>query len=231
MATDIYSPIRSGYICVRADAKGQCCTADTRQQRPEEAHQLPERWTHCRGVIWKAGEAETPARPLFLSISSRTSMRHLLGGELRLNCVLICIIVHINEARLYEYSYFLFCCLIKKRRGWKGLGVGCGGLESRQSQQQNGMTGLRRRELLAGRKDWDLYVRCPGRATRQGGRVVVVWFGLSLDSRSRHQSTTQEPLVSCCMLSASKCQLRKCFSVGWRRAAALHLWRCRFEQV
>lgn len=37
--------------------------------------------------------------------------------------MLICIIVHINEARLYEYSYFLFCCLIKKQRGWKGLGL------------------------------------------------------------------------------------------------------------
>lgn len=66
--------------------------------------------------------------PFFLSISSRTSMRHLLGGEPRLNCVLICIIVHINEARLYEYSYFLFCCLIKKRRGVEeGVG-GCWGV-------------------------------------------------------------------------------------------------------
>lgn len=59
-------------------------------------------------MILKAAEAEIPARPLFLSISSHTSMRHLLGGELRLNCALICIIVHINEAGLYEYSYFCF---------------------------------------------------------------------------------------------------------------------------
>lgn len=137
MATDTYSPIRSGYICVSADAKGQCWKADTRQQRPEEAHQLPERWTHCKGVIWKAGEAETPARPLFLSISSRTSMRHLLGGELRLNCVLICIIVHINEALLYEYSYFLFCCLIKKRRGWKEMGVWGTGITTESAAEQN----------------------------------------------------------------------------------------------
>lgn len=70
----------------------------------------------------------------------------------------------------------------------------------------------------------EIYTCCPGRATHQGGSVVV-WFGLSLDSRSRHQSTTQEPFVSCCMSSASKCQLRKCFSVGRRRVAALHSFK------
>lgn len=37
-----------------------------------------------------------------------------ISGEEKLNCVLICIIVHINEVSAYEYA-FLFCCLIKKR--------------------------------------------------------------------------------------------------------------------
>lgn len=39
-----------------------------------------------------------------------------ISGEKELNCVLICIIVHINEVSAYEYA-FLFCCLIKKREG------------------------------------------------------------------------------------------------------------------
>lgn len=49
-----------------------------------------------------------PVRALTLAHISR---------EMRLNCALICIIVHINEASAYEYSYFLFCCLIKKGDG------------------------------------------------------------------------------------------------------------------
>lgn len=63
---------------------------------------------------------------------SRLVLQHSIsGGKLKLNCMPICIIVHINEAMLYEYSYFLFCCLIKKRSR-KGGG---GGLESWQDQQ------------------------------------------------------------------------------------------------
>lgn len=175
MATDIYSPIHSGNIGVSSNARAQSCTTDTKQQRPEEAHRLSVRWTHWKGVIWKAGEAEIPAHPLFLSISSHTSTQHLLGGELRLNCVLICIIVHINEYPLYEYSYFLFCCLIKKRRGWKGLGWGT---------WLGGVAGLND-DRISSRAEWCvcgaescsmaaktvIYTCYPGR-TRQCGDVV-----------------------------------------------------------
>lgn len=47
----------------------------------------------------------------------RHNTRKNISGEKQLNCALICIIVHINEAPAYEYSYFLFCCLIKKGEG------------------------------------------------------------------------------------------------------------------
>lgn len=60
-----------------------------------------------KGAILKTGEAEIPARPLSLNLLSYFNTASL-GGELRLNCALICIIVHINEAQLYEYSYFCF---------------------------------------------------------------------------------------------------------------------------
>lgn len=60
-----------------------------------------------KGVILRIGEAEIPACPLALNLLSYRNTASL-GGKLKLNCVLICIIVHINEAQVYEYSYFCF---------------------------------------------------------------------------------------------------------------------------
>lgn len=56
-----------------------------------------------------------------------------ISGEMRLNCALICIIVHINEASAYEYSYFLFCCLIKRGDGGRDDSDG-----DRAEQKQSG---------------------------------------------------------------------------------------------
>lgn len=61
-------------------------------------------------AILKIAEAKIPAPlpffppPLFPLLP----LPSVSGEKLRLNCALICIIVHINEASLYEYSYFCF---------------------------------------------------------------------------------------------------------------------------
>lgn len=55
-----------------------------------------------RESVLKIGEAAILSlQPPLLPLPS------ISGGKLWLNCGLICIIVHINEALLYEYSYFL----------------------------------------------------------------------------------------------------------------------------
>lgn len=59
-----------------------------------------------------------------------------ISGEKELNCVLICIIVHINEVSAYEYA-FLFCCLIKKREGGGDHDRASDGAEQKYSGRVN----------------------------------------------------------------------------------------------
>lgn len=75
-----------------------------------EPENFKDRWS--RNFPLPPHPPHTPPRALTLTSVSR---------EKSLNCVLICISVHINEPIAYEYSYFLFCCLIK-RGGREGEG-------------------------------------------------------------------------------------------------------------